>query len=98
MKFPEGAAAMISAMDRLADPRIDCVLLAVTNEVVGLAAFAGVAAKTRGVRIVATNSRGMIFHCRSRLLRHPPDKSNFGERNPCLLGTGPIANSIKHPV
>lgn len=61
MKFPEGAAAMISAMDRLADPRIDCVLLAATNEVVGLAAFAGVAAKTRGVRIVATNSRGMIF-------------------------------------
>ena len=52
---------MISAMDRLADPRIDCVLLAATNEVVGLAAFAGVAAKTRGVRIVATNSRGMIF-------------------------------------
>lgn len=61
MKFPEGAAATISAMDRLADPRTDCVLLAATNEVVGLAAFAGVAAKARGVRIVATNSRGMIF-------------------------------------
>lgn len=52
---------MISAMDRLADPRIDCVLLAAAKEVVGLAAFSGVAAKTRGVCIVATDSRGMIF-------------------------------------
>ena len=61
MKFPEGAAGVISALDRLADPRIDCVLLAAMYEVVGLAAFAGVAAKARGVRIVATDSRGMIF-------------------------------------
>lgn len=61
MKFPEGAAGVISAMDRLADPRIGCVLLAATKEVVGLAAFAGIAAKTRGVCIVATDSRGMIF-------------------------------------
>ena len=52
---------MISAMDRLADPRTDCVLLAATNEVAGLAAFAGAAARARGVRIVATNSKDMLF-------------------------------------
>ena len=52
---------MISAMDRLADPRIDCVLLAAKNDLVGVAAFAGIAAKVRGVRIVATNSRDTLF-------------------------------------
>lgn len=68
LKFPDGAAAVISAMDRLADPEVDCVLLAATNDIVGLAAFAGAAAKARGVRIAATSSRDMLFtvgpaHC-----------------------------------
>lgn len=68
LKFPDGAAAVISAMDRLADPEVDCVLLAATNDIVGLAAFAGAAAKARGVHIAATSSRDMLFtvgpaHC-----------------------------------
>ena len=52
---------MISALDRLADPRIDCVLLAAAKEMVALAAFAGAASTARGVRIVATNSRDTLF-------------------------------------
>ena len=52
---------MISAMDRLADPRFDCVLLAAKNDLVGMAAFAGTAAKARGVRIVAASSRDTLF-------------------------------------
>ena len=66
--FPDGAAAAISAMDRLADPAIDYVIFPGTAKVAGLAAFAGAAAKSREVRIVAANSSGLLFdvgsaHC-----------------------------------
>ena len=68
LKFPDGAAAAVSAMDRLADPAIDYVILPREAKVVGLAAFAGAAAKSRVVRIVAGTSSGLLFdvgsaHC-----------------------------------
>ena len=67
--FPEGAAALVSALDCLAGKRADEVAISATRGLPGMAAFAGAAAKSYGLEFEAARNGVTLIvagpaHCR----------------------------------